>query len=151
LSPENKLQYRKTCNANPSNKVYRREWQLANKERVSAYSRKWAAKIPPEFLARKRKEYRERNPDLFAMHSVKRRSSEKAAMPHWLSEEDKKKMNLIYLKRDFINDVTGVKHEVDHIYPIQGRDSCGLHVPWNLRVITSSENRRKKNSLPSHA
>ena len=151
LSPEKKLQYRKTCNANPSNKAYRKEWQLANKEKVSAYSRKWAAKIPPEFLARKRKEYRASNPDIFAKHSVKRRSSEKAATPLWTTDDDTKKIKLIYLKRDFINEVTGIKHEVDHIYPIQGKYSCGLHVYWNLRIITATENRSKKNSMPYYA
>jgi len=151
LPAEKKIQYRATANAKDSTRITRNKWQKENKDKVRVYSQKWYAKAIPEVLSQKRKEYRKRNPEMFAKHSVKRRSSEKAATPSWISDEDKKQINLIYLKRDFINEVTGVKHEVDHIYPIQGKNSCGLHVPWNLRILTSTENRRKNNSLPSYA
>jgi len=150
LSSEKKTQYRVSCNSKESTKIKRLEWQQENKDKVRVYTQKWYSKAIPEVLSQKRKDYRKKNPEVFARHSVKRRSSEKAATPLWVTDEDKEKTKLIYLKRDFINEVTGIKHEVDHIYPIQGKYSCGLHVYWNLRIITATENRSKKNSIPCY-
>jgi hypothetical protein len=41
----------------------------------------------------------------------------------------------------------GESVEVDHIVPIRGKMVCGLHVHWNLRIITKEENSKKKNNL----
>jgi hypothetical protein len=70
------------------------------------------------------------------------------ATPPWLSEDQKWMIAEAYDLARIRNEVTGIKWHVDHIVPLQGRNVCGLHVPWNLQVIPASVNCSKRNSFP---
>lgn len=72
------------------------------------------------------------------------------AWPEWCAEHpDFKK---IYDLRDEMNKTAGeIIYAVDHIVPICSEIVSGLHVPWNLAVITVSENNLKSNKWwPNH-
>jgi hypothetical protein len=42
---------------------------------------------------------------------------------------------------------TGVNVQVDHIIPLKAEGVCGLHVPWNLQLVTQSYNCSKRNRV----
>jgi hypothetical protein len=73
-----------------------------------------------------------------AMHARRHRE----AMPSWA---DKQAIAAVYAEAIRITAETGIPHEVDHIEPLLGQNASGLHVHYNLRVITRTENRRKGN------
>jgi hypothetical protein len=67
------------------------------------------------------------------------------ATPKWLSESQLLHIKCKYQLAAMLN-IHGVEPwHVDHIVPIRGKDVCGLHVPWNLRVIPAKENMTKGN------
>lgn len=93
------------------------------------------------------KRYQQKNLHIFAANNAKRKATKLKATPKWLSKEDRWLITEIYdlcRRRTF---ATGVPWQVDHIVPLQSKDVCGLHVPWNLRVILGKENRAKGNKL----
>ena len=64
------------------------------------------------------------------------------ASPEWADTEAIRKF---YADAQALTESTGVKHEVDHYYPLQGKNVCGLHCEFNLQIITEKENRSKGN------
>ena len=64
-----------------------------------------------------------------------------------MAKEDLSKIKSIYKLARVLSKKTGVQYVVDHIIPLQGVNVSGLHVPWNLQVITRTENSIKYNKL----
>lgn len=65
--------------------------------------------------------------------------------PGWLTSEDWSYMNALYDHAVFLTKQTGIKHQVDHIIPLNGKMVTGLHVPANLQILTQAENVAKSN------
>lgn len=124
----------------------RRNWRARNREKVRAYTKKWY-EANQEKAAQISREWVQRNPHLNVAKTNRRRAALLQAMPPWLTREHHDQIAAIYAQARRMADETGVPHDVDHIVPLKGKTVCGLHVPWNLRPLPASTNRRKATSL----
>jgi hypothetical protein len=138
---ETRAEYFKGYNKSEAGQKAKKEYYERNKATViaRAFSR------PSEEKTAAKARYKEANPDLYRELVSLRRRRFRDATPKWLSPEQRMEIRLKYRLAIEMSRATGVRYAVDHEVPIQGEDVCGLHVPWNLRVITQDENLKKSN------
>ena len=65
--------------------------------------------------------------------------------PKWLTKEQLKAIESFYTHAQAATKGLEERIEVDHIIPLQSTNVSGLHVPWNLQLLTKSENSAKRN------
>ena len=92
-----------------------------------------------------KKNWKLRNPLWAKADARSRRRKHRQATPRWLTDIQKAEMRNLYMYAVTLTKTTGERYVVDHIVPLRGKEVCGLHVPWNLRVITHAENLKKSN------
>ena len=138
-----RAEYFRAYNESDAGKQAKRRYYEANKEQVIAR----ANARPVEERTRHREKYKKQNPDLYkALNSVRKRRH-KNATPLWITQEQKESIKRLYLHAMHLTKITGERYVVDHIIPLINPTICGLHVPWNLRVIPQQENLLKSNKL----
>lgn len=126
-----------------ASKAASKRYYEKNKEAVKAR----ANARPKNEVNQYKKKYKEANPELYkALTSVRKRRHRKAT-PQWITADQKLAMRQLYLQAMEITKLTSERYVVDHIVPLISFEVCGLHVPWNLRVITQEENLKKSNKL----
>ena len=103
-------------------------WSLANPESQAARSKKW------------RQDY----PEKCAAHTAQRRAAKLKRTPVWHETE---KVNQLYAHCAFLSEITGEKHEVDHIIPLQGENVSGFHVWGNLQILPKRIHKFKGNAF----
>lgn len=89
------------------------------------------------------RQYRLNNQHISNARAAKRRAAKRSAKVSWLNEDQIQEIKLIYLIAKIKSILDNTPYEVDHIEPLQGKDVCGLHVPWNLQIIPMQNNRSK--------
>jgi hypothetical protein len=112
-------------------KVQHTEWRKHNKERTNTINAKSRRKYPEKHCARQ----------------AKRRATKLNATPVWADLEAIKSW---YSLAKMFDKTFKEKHHVDHIVPLQGKNICGLHVEYNLQVLTAVENIKKSNKEVYH-
>jgi hypothetical protein len=125
-------------------KEYRVVYNLVNADKI-AETQKVYYSLNADKIAETHKAYQLANPDKCNALKAKRRARKLCATPKWLTPEQHKQILAFYTEAKRLEQETGVRYHVDHIVPLQGGDVCGLHVPWNLQVLTATENIRKSN------
>ena len=115
-----------------------------NPEKHSSYVKRWQANNWEHHLENC-KNWRDNNKAHKNSLTAKRRAARHDATPPWLTPEQVVEMKLVYIKAKELEKLDGIKRHVDHIIPLQGDSVCGLHVPWNLQILTAVENIAKSN------
>lgn len=138
-----------------------KNWVSKNRDKVNISNEAWAVKNISKVALKNKKWYEANkvkykswratweaaNRDKMNSNYAKRRARKLRATPKWLTAEQHAEMSefykiaqeLAWLNQD------GKPLEVDHIVPLCGKNVCGLHVPWNLQLLSKIENRSKGN------
>jgi hypothetical protein len=127
---------------------YHERYLRENREKKLSQSRAWYARnieCQRARISKWAKNNRVRKRFLFK----KRTTTKTLATPRWLNAVHVAQIQEMYEIAEARNVQTGVKHDVDHVIPLHGKGFNGLHVPWNLQVLTAEQNRAKKNCIPA--
>ena len=107
--------------------------RLADPAKHNQYCKNYQRAGGKAVAAKRWKKNYEHNPGFDRLKKLRRSGH----APSWLTDEQLEEMRLIYLEaRD-----KGL--EVDHVHPLNGETVCGLHVPWNLQLLSKAENCKK--------
>jgi hypothetical protein len=104
----------------------KKAYRIRNHTKILACERTYEQNNKPKRIARNRV----------------RKNVLRQAEPKWVNKSD---IVVIYTEAEARTKETGILHHVDHVVPLKHPSICGLHVPWNLQVITATENLKKSN------
>lgn len=110
-------------------------YRTANREKIRARNAAWRAANPAYHVA-----YYAADPEKKRAGDQLRRARVRQATPPWLTKEERSAM------RRLRTEAKALGMSTDHIVPIKGKNVSGLHVPWNLQILSLTENVIKSNN-----
>ncbi|WP_353331632.1 hypothetical protein [Phaeobacter sp. NW0010-22] len=91
--------------------------------------------------------YRAKNRALLRHKQGMRRAAKLNAIPPWLTRNQERQILRLHEKAVELEFWSLIPHDLHHSSPLCGKSrasgdiaACGLHVPWNLEVLTREEN-----------
>jgi hypothetical protein len=139
-------EYRRRPEVRERIKAQQHDWYAEHATAIQA-KRKARLEANPEIKKRQREyelRYARLNKDIWNAKTNRRRVKRVSATPKWANS---KAIRGFYAKAARLTAQTGIKHVVDHVVPLQGKNVCGLHVENNLRVVTEKVNLEKFNKF----
>lgn len=115
------------------------KYRQENKDKHNEYCKKHYS-LNKEEIRQKQKTHYEQNKPMYRQKTMLRYARKTQQTPKWLNKGHLLEMEGFYL---FCQIFKG--YQVDHIVPIRGVQVSGMHVPWNLQVLTAEQNRAKSN------
>lgn len=146
LNADNKhkqLAAKKIHDSTPEFKAKRLEYLKNNPDKAETNSRWSRTKEGKEYKRRWKNENKAKVNASYA----KRRAIKLQATPPWVDKDHFNRIEEIYRSAKTLTEFHEEPYHVDHIEPLQGKTSCGLHVYWNLRPLPARENLSKANKL----
>jgi 5-methylcytosine-specific restriction endonuclease McrA len=119
-------------------------WKDSNRQRVNKYAEEYRA-LNPEQVKQAFRMQKSKNRSYYTAKERARQFAKMNATPSWLTPIHHAQIQEMYDVAVARTMQLGIPHEVDHIVPLTHDKVIGLHVPWNLQVLTASDNRRKSN------
>lgn len=124
----------------PCDSLYRK----LHASKIAQYKAAWN-RDESNLTKQKRAAWKKANPGLCNANKAKRKAARLLRTPTWLTAEHFEQIAENYTLAAELQWLSNDPLQVDHILPLQGKIISGLHVPWNLQVITRKENLEKGN------
>lgn len=140
---------------NQRSREYYASHKEAHRKNRTAYSEKNSDRLKEkkslnrqnniETIRAKNRQHYHQNKRPYVLRARMREKHIVRATPTWA---DLDKIEAIYDEAARLTRETGIKHHVDHFYPLRSKTMCGLHVETNLQILTAVDNLRKSNKPP---
>ncbi len=139
------------------NNEYSKEYHKTNIDKVKDYNKKHYVvvksdrqKYLKDYYAKNKDkvkskiaENRRNNKGKYNSIKAKYKAKKKQAVLKWLTPQHLSDIEKVYIE------ARRLRMEVDHI--VNGETVCGLHVPWNLRLLSKADNTLKVDKLLANA